>query len=30
VTLFSCQVSQWSGELTAVTLAPSTEERASG
>jgi hypothetical protein len=27
--LFSCQVSQWSGEVTAVTLALSTEERAS-
>jgi hypothetical protein len=30
VALFSCQVSQWSGEVTAVTLALSTEERASG
>jgi hypothetical protein len=29
-TLFSCQVGQWSGEVTAVTLALSTEERASG
>jgi hypothetical protein len=29
-TLFSCQVGQWSGEVTAVTSAPSTEERASG
>jgi hypothetical protein len=29
-TLFSCQVSQWSGEVTAVTAALSTEERASG
>jgi hypothetical protein len=29
-TLFSCQVSQWSGEVTAVTVALSTEERASG
>jgi hypothetical protein len=29
-TLFSYQVSQWSGEVTAVTLALSTEERASG
>jgi hypothetical protein len=28
--LFSCQVSQWTGEVTAVTLALSTEERASG
>jgi hypothetical protein len=28
--LFSCQVSQWSGEVTAVTSALSTEERASG
>jgi hypothetical protein len=28
--LFSCQVSQWSGEVTAVTLALSTEERGSG
>ena len=28
--LFSCQVGQWSGELTAVTSALSTEERASG
>jgi hypothetical protein len=28
--LFSCQVSQWSGEVTAVTAALSTEERASG
>jgi hypothetical protein len=28
--LFSCQVSQWSGELTAVTAALSAEERASG
>jgi hypothetical protein len=30
VTLFSCQVGQWSGEVTAVTSALSTEERASG
>jgi hypothetical protein len=30
VALFSCQVSQWSGEVTAVTAALSTEERASG
>jgi hypothetical protein len=30
VALFSCQVSQWRGEMTAVTLALSTEERASG
>jgi hypothetical protein len=30
VTLFSCQVSQWRGEVTAVTSALSTEERASG
>jgi hypothetical protein len=30
VSLFSCQVSQWRGEMTAVTLALSTEERASG
>jgi hypothetical protein len=29
-TLFSCQVVQWSGEVTAVTSALSTEERASG
>jgi hypothetical protein len=29
-TLFSCQVSQWSGEVTAVTATLSTEERASG
>jgi hypothetical protein len=28
-TLFSCQVSQWSGEVTAITAALSTEERAS-
>jgi hypothetical protein len=28
--LFSCQVGQWSGEVTAVTLALLTEERASG
>jgi hypothetical protein len=28
--LFSCQVGQWSGEVTAVTSALSTEERASG
>jgi hypothetical protein len=28
--LFSCQVGQWSGEVTVVTLALSTEERASG
>jgi hypothetical protein len=28
--MFSCQVSQWSGEVTAVTSALSTEERASG
>jgi hypothetical protein len=28
-TLFSCQVGQWSGEVTAVTSALSTEERAS-
>jgi hypothetical protein len=28
--LFSCQVSQWRGEVTAVTLALSTGERASG
>jgi hypothetical protein len=28
--LFSCQVSQWKGEVTAVTLALPTEERASG
>jgi hypothetical protein len=28
-TLFSCQVSQWRGEVTAVTSALSTEERAS-
>jgi hypothetical protein len=28
--LFSCQVGQWSGEVTAVTLALSTEERALG
>jgi hypothetical protein len=30
VALFSCQVSQWRGEVTVVTLALSTEERASG
>jgi hypothetical protein len=29
-TLFSCQVSQWRGEVTAVTSALSTEERALG
>jgi hypothetical protein len=29
-TLFSCQVSQWRDEMTAVTAALSTEERASG
>jgi hypothetical protein len=29
-TLFSCQVSQWRGEVTAVTSALSSEERASG
>jgi hypothetical protein len=29
-TLFSCQVSQWRGEMTAVTSALPTEERASG
>jgi hypothetical protein len=29
-TLFSCQVSQWRGEVTAVTSALSTVERASG
>jgi hypothetical protein len=29
-TIFSCQVGQWSGEVTAVTSALSTEERASG
>jgi hypothetical protein len=29
-TLFSCQAGQWSGEVTAVTSALSTEERASG
>jgi hypothetical protein len=28
--LFSCQVSQWRGEMAAVTSALSTEERASG
>jgi hypothetical protein len=28
--LFSCQVGPWSGEVTAVTSALSTEERASG
>jgi hypothetical protein len=28
--LFSCQVSQWRGEVIAVTSALSTEERASG
>jgi hypothetical protein len=28
--LFSCQVSQWRGEMTAVTSALSIEERASG
>jgi hypothetical protein len=28
--LFSCQVSQWRGEVTAVTSALSTEERTSG
>jgi hypothetical protein len=27
--LYSCQVSQWSGEVTAVTSSLSTEERAS-
>ena len=30
VALSSCQVGQWSGEVTAVTSALSTEERASG
>jgi hypothetical protein len=30
VALFSCQVSQWRGEVTAVTSALSTEERALG
>jgi hypothetical protein len=29
-TLFSCQVSQWRGEMTAVTSALSTEEHVSG
>jgi hypothetical protein len=29
-TLFFCQVSQWRGEVTAVTSALPTEERASG
>jgi hypothetical protein len=29
-TLFSCQVSQWTGAMTAVTSSLSTEERASG
>jgi hypothetical protein len=29
-TRFSCQVGQWSGEVTVVTSALSTEERASG
>jgi hypothetical protein len=29
-TLFSCQAGQWSGEVTAITLALSTEEHASG
>jgi hypothetical protein len=29
-TLFSCQVDQWKGEVTAVTSAVSTEECASG
>jgi hypothetical protein len=29
-TLFSCQVSQWRGEVTAATSALSTEERVSG
>jgi hypothetical protein len=28
--LFPCQVSQWRGEMTAVTSAPSTEERVLG
>jgi hypothetical protein len=28
--LYSCRVSQWSGKVTAVTSALSTEERASG
>jgi hypothetical protein len=28
--LFSCQVGQWRGEVTVVTSALSTEERASG
>jgi hypothetical protein len=28
--LFSCQVGQWKGEVTAINSAPSTEERASG
>jgi hypothetical protein len=30
VALFSCQVNQWRGEVTAVTSALSTEGRASG
>jgi hypothetical protein len=30
VALFSCQVNQWRGKVTAVTSALSTEERASG
>jgi hypothetical protein len=30
VALSSCQVGQWSGEVTAVTSALSTEERSSG
>jgi hypothetical protein len=29
-TLFSCQVGQWKGEVTAVTSVLSTEQRASG
>jgi hypothetical protein len=29
-TLFSCQVGQWSGEVTAITSALSTEKHASG
>jgi hypothetical protein len=29
-TLFSCQVGQWSGEVTAITSSLLTEERASG
>jgi hypothetical protein len=29
-TLFSCQIGQWSGEVTAVTSALSNEERTSG